>query len=51
MRIGDVTALGAGVQKGKVFLYTQKTGIPVYLPLPDFVLGALEQAPVTNERY
>ena len=49
--IGDVTALGARVQKGKVFLYTQKTGIPVYLPLPDFVLSALEQAPVINERY
>lgn len=52
MRIGDVTALErARVQNGKVFLYTQKTGTPVYLPLPDFVLVALEQAPVINERY
>jgi len=52
MRIGDVTALErARVQNGKVFLYTQKTGTPVYLPLPEFVLNALEQAPVTNERY
>jgi integrase len=30
-------------------LYTQKTGTPVYLPLPDFTLEALEQTPV--ERY
>jgi integrase len=52
MRIGDVTALErARVQNGKVFLYTQKTGTPVYLPLPDFVLSTLEQAPVINERY
>jgi integrase len=52
MRIGDVTALErARVQNGKLFLYTQKTGTPVYLPLPEFVLMALEQAPVINERY
>ncbi len=52
MRIGDVTALErARVQNGTVFLYTQKSGTPVYLPLPESVLNALEQAPVTNERY
>ena len=38
-------------RNGKVFLYTQKTGTPVCLPLPDFVLSTLEQAPVINERY
>jgi hypothetical protein len=38
VRIGDVTALErARVQNGKLFLYTQKTGTPVYLPLPEFV--------------
>ena len=52
MRIGDVTALErVRVQNGKLFLYTQKTGTPVYLPLPDFVLEALEQTPVISERY
>jgi len=52
MRIGDVTALErARVQNGRLFLYTQKAGTPVYLPLPEFVLTALEQAPVINERY
>lgn len=52
MRIGDATALErVRVQNGKLFLYTQKTGTPVYLPLPDFVLGALEQTPVISERF
>ena len=52
MRIGDVTALErARVQNGKLFLYTQKTGTPVYLPLPDFVLEALEKTPAVSERY
>jgi integrase/recombinase XerD len=52
MRIGDVTALERmRVQDGKLFLYTQKTGTPVYLPLPEFALEALEQVPVISERY
>ena len=52
MRIGDVTALERmRVQDGKLFLYTQKTGTPVYLPLPAFVLDALDQTPVVSERY
>jgi hypothetical protein len=39
MRIGDVTALERmRVQDGKLFLYTQKTGTPVYLPLPEVAL-------------
>jgi len=52
LRIGDVTALErVRVQDGKLFLYTQKTGTPVYLPLPDFVLEALEKTPLVSERY
>lgn len=52
MRIGDVTALErARVQNGKLFLYTQKTGTPVYLPIPDLVLEALGQTPLISERY
>ena len=31
------------IQEGKVFLYTQKTGTPVWIPLPAFVLAALEE--------
>ena len=36
---------------GKLFLYTQKSGTPVYLPLPRAVLQALKQFPHANERY
>ena len=52
MRIGDVVGLEKSrVQNQKLFLYTQKTGTPVYLPLPDFVLQALDQVPDISPRY
>jgi hypothetical protein len=36
----------------RLFLYTQKTGVPVYTILPDSVLFALESTPrVTDARY
>jgi integrase len=36
----------------RLFLYTQKTGVPVYTVLPDSVLKALEATPrVTDTRY
>ena len=35
----------------KLFLYTAKTGTPVYVPLPDFVLTALEAVPKISEQY
>jgi integrase/recombinase XerD len=36
----------------RLFLYTQKTGVPVYTVLPDSVLQALEATPrVTDTRY
>ena len=52
MRIGEVVTLEkCRVQNGRVFLYTQKTGTPVYLPIPEFVLEALDQAPKISSRY
>lgn len=36
---------------GKLFLYTQKTGTPVWLPLPPVVLEALKNSPNSNDRY
>ncbi len=46
MRIGDAVSLSVDRFEGKrLFLYTQKTGTPVYTVLPDFVLKALEVTP------
>jgi len=46
MRIGDVVRLTADkIDGNKLFLYTQKTGVPVYTVLPDFVVRALETIP------
>lgn len=42
LRIGDTIALKRDRLKGnKLFLYTQKTGTPVYVPLPPAVVEAL----------
>lgn len=52
MRIGDV--VGCGVDRladDRLFLYTQKTGVPVHLKLPHFVVEALEASPRTSSRY
>jgi site-specific recombinase XerD len=52
MRIGD--AVGCAVDRingDKLLLYTQKTGVPVYCPLPGFVVKALEGVPRLSERY
>jgi integrase len=44
LRIGDTIALKRDQLTGNnLFLYTQKTGQPVYVPLPDFVVEALQQ--------
>jgi len=53
MRISDAVALSAGRLHGnKLFLYTQKTGVPVYTILPDSVVKALEATPrVTPKLY
>jgi integrase/recombinase XerD len=52
LRIGDGVTLGRGRIAGdKLFLYTAKTGTPVYVPLPDFVVTALEAVPKISEQY
>src|SRR5271168_5123103 len=46
MRISDAVALSADrLQGSKLFLYTQKTGVPVYTVLPDFLVKTLEATP------
>jgi len=52
LRIRDVVMLEKLRLSGsKLFLYTAKTGVLVYCPLPDFVVKALEGAPGTNSQY
>lgn len=53
MRISDAVALSVDRLKGsKLFLYTQKTGVPVYTVLPDSVVQSLETTPrVTSKLY
>jgi len=52
MRIGDTVKCDvARITGNKLFLYTQKTGIPVYCVLPDFVVLELEAAPKSSEGY
>ena len=52
MRIGDAVMLERSRITGdKLFLYTAKTGTPVYIPLPDLVLTALEAVPKIGEQY
>lgn len=52
MRIGDAVTLGPDRLNGnRLFLYTAKTGTPVYTVLPEFVVKALEDTPMTTERY
>jgi len=51
MRIGDTVGLSANRIEGKrLFLYTQKTGVPVYTVLPDFVIKALDATPKTTDK-
>jgi integrase/recombinase XerD len=52
LRIGDAVQLSMDrVQGNRLFLYTQKTGVPVYCMLPAFVVKALESSPRSSERY
>jgi integrase/recombinase XerD len=37
------------ITENKLFLYTQKTGVPVHSILPDFVLRELDAAPKSSE--
>lgn len=53
MRISDAVTMTTDRLDGKkLFLYTQKTGVPVYTVLPESVLRALETTPrVTTENF
>lgn len=52
MRIGDATSLTAErIEGNRLFLYTQKTGVPVNTVLPDFVVKALDATPKTSEKH
>lgn len=52
MRIGDAVSFSMERLNGnKLLLYTQKTGVPVYCPLPDFVVEALEEITPLSEHY
>jgi site-specific recombinase XerD len=53
MRVSDAVTLTTDRIDGKrLFLYTQKTGVPVYTVLPDSVLNVLEATPrVTDTHY
>ncbi len=50
LRIGDVIALDQSrLDAGKLFLYTAKTGTPVYVPLPPAVADALAELDVNDK--
>ena len=52
MRIGDAVNLRTSqIDGNRLFLYTQKTGVPVNAILPEFVLKALEATPKVNEDF
>ena len=52
LRIGDAASCPVDRLTGnRLFLNTQKTGVPVYLPLPPFVVDALDACPRKSERY
>jgi integrase/recombinase XerD len=50
LRIRDAVTLRRDrVQKGKLFLYTAKTGTAVWCPLPDAVVDALHAIPLASD--
>lgn len=52
LRLSDAARLDTDrVRDGCVFLRTEKTGVPVWVPIPPFVVGALESAPRTSAYY
>ena len=52
LRIGDAASCPVDRLSGnRLFLYTQKTGVPVYVPLPPFVVEALEACPRISDRH
>ena len=52
LRIGDAVRLARDrIIGARLFLYTQKTGVPVWCPLPDFVVAALSGFKLMNNTY
>ena len=52
LRISDAAVLErARLSDDKLFLYTQKTGTPVWLPLPPATVKALGESPSDDRRY
>jgi integrase/recombinase XerD len=52
LRISDAAVLERSRLSGdKPFLYTQKTGTPVWVPLPPKTVEALNSSPSDNEKY
>jgi len=52
MRIGDAVNFSTDRLEGnRLFLYTQKTGVPVNTILPEFVLSALEGTPKVTDTF
>jgi integrase/recombinase XerD len=52
LRIGDAVQLDVNrIQKNKLLLHTEKTGVAVYCVLPDMVVKALDAAPHSSARY
>ena len=52
LRISDAVTLPKDrIVKGKLLLYTHKTGVPVYLPLPDFVVKELDDLRSVSEHF
>ncbi len=52
MRIGDTATCPTGRVVGdRLFLYTQKTGVPVNVKLPPFVVEALNTMPKVSREY
>jgi len=52
MRIGDAVNLSSDrIVGNRLFLYTQKTGVPVNAKLPEFVMATIEATPKVNEKY
>jgi integrase len=52
MRIGDTVNLSTDrIEGNRLFLYTQKTGVPVNTILPEFVLAALAATPKVTQKF
>jgi hypothetical protein len=52
MRIGDAVNFNTNqIEGNRLFLYTQKTGVPVNAILPEFVIAALDATPRVTERF